>query len=92
MSESAVRVFVSGRVQGVGFRYFTYRQATKLELTGYVCNLSDGRVEIVAIGQRDNVEQLLEWLNAGGPPSAKVEHIAVNEYSGEPFSTFKITH
>lgn len=92
MSESALKIVVSGRVQGVGFRYFTYRQATKLQLTGYVCNLADGRVEIVVMGSSANVQHLQDWLKAGGPPSARVDHMSVNDYSGEPYQTFKITY
>jgi len=47
----AKRYFVSGRVQGVGYRYFTQDAAEKLDMTGYVRNLDDGRVEILAVGR-----------------------------------------
>ena len=48
----AVRVLVAGRVQGVGFRYYTVRVAAKLGLAGYVRNLRDGRVEAYAEGEK----------------------------------------
>lgn len=56
---------VAGRVQGVGFRYWTVRQAQRLELTGWVRNLPDGRVEVVAEGPRAELEMLLDALRDG---------------------------
>ena len=66
--------FVSGRVQGVSFRAFTYESATDLKLTGWVRNLTDGRVEIVADGPEKTINQLLEKVKKG-PPAAKVESV-----------------
>jgi acylphosphatase len=54
-----VTVHYSGSVQGVGFRYTTQRQADRFEVTGYVRNLPDGRVEVVAEGQRAEIENFL---------------------------------
>ncbi len=62
-------VWVRGRVQGVGFRWWT--RATALEigaLVGYVSNLDDGRVQVVAEGPRDRCERLLGWLREGATP------------------------
>ena len=92
MAESALKIYVSGRVQGVGFRYFTYRQAIKLQLFGCVRNLSDGRVEIIATGSSTNIERFVDWLKQGGPPSARIAQLAINHYSGEPYQSFKIEH
>lgn len=92
MAYSGIRIYVSGRVQGVGFRYFTFQQAKKLNLSGYVYNLNDGRVEIVACGSQQNVDALIQWLEQGGPPSSRIEHYDVNPYSGEQFTTFEIKH
>ncbi len=61
---------VSGRVQGVGFRYFVLREASALELHGWVANTSDGAVRCVAEGPRDRLERLLERLRVG--PAAAV--------------------
>ncbi len=54
-----VTVQYSGTVQGVGFRYTTQRQADRFEVTGYVRNLPDGRVEVVAEGRRAEIENFL---------------------------------
>jgi len=55
-------VFYTGRVQGVGFRWRTCRVADEHPVTGYVCNLPDGRVEMVAEGARGDVETFLDGL------------------------------
>jgi acylphosphatase len=56
MNKVRLRIFYSGRVQGVGFRYSTRSVATGFEVTGTVRNLADGRVELVAEGTRDELE------------------------------------
>jgi acylphosphatase len=66
---------VTGRVHGVGFRYFVFREAQALGLVGWVANLADGSVQCVAEGPRDRLEALLERLR-NGPPSAIVEGIS----------------
>lgn len=75
MSNVCVIARVYGRVQGVGFRYSTQYEANRLGLTGYARNLDDGSVEVVACGENEKVEQLLAWLKAGGPRSARVEKV-----------------
>lgn len=61
--------WVRGRVQGVGFRWYTRARALAIgELRGIARNLPDGRVEVVAEGPRDSCGQLLEWLRAGDTP------------------------
>jgi len=57
-----MKIRVSGTVQGVGFRYFTFRTARRLSLSGYVRNNSDGSVEVVAEGDRSNLLTLVEEL------------------------------
>jgi acylphosphatase len=59
---------VSGRVQGVGFRYWVRQEAESLALTGWATNLPDGRVEVVADGPRDSCEALLAALQSSGTP------------------------
>lgn len=66
---------VTGRVHGVGFRYFAYREATALGLVGWVANVADGSVQCVAEGPRDVLEALLERLQ-DGPPAAIVEGVS----------------
>jgi len=77
-----VRYLVEGRVQGVGFRHFVFRRATSLGLGGWVRNLSDGRVEIVAAGPARNLE-LLEAALATGPPHATVTGVEKLDTSDE---------
>jgi acylphosphatase len=60
--------WVHGRVQGVGFRWWTRSRAAELGLEGYASNLRDGRVEVVAEGPRDDCEKLLELLRSGSTP------------------------
>ncbi len=66
-----LRIIVSGRVQGVGFRWSAQRQAQQLGVNGYVRNLAGGEVEIVAAGADDRVERFVRWARAG-PPGALV--------------------
>jgi acylphosphatase len=67
---------VTGRVHGVGFRYFVYREAQALGLAGWVANVADGSLRCVAEGPREVLEMLLERLREG-PPSAIVEGVSV---------------
>jgi acylphosphatase len=82
MEQAAFLAHVKGMVQGVGFRYFTYREASSLSITGYVKNLSDGRVEVFAEGSRENLQALLERLQQG-PGAGYVEKIDVQWKSFE---------
>jgi acylphosphatase len=70
------RIFVSGRVQGVGYRAFTVRAATEGGLVGGVRNCEDGRVEVEAEGSRDRIVSLIEALKAG-PPASRVTGVHV---------------
>ena len=66
---------ISGRVHGVGFRYFVLREAQALGLVGWVANVADGSVRCVAEGPRDRLEALLELLR-DGPPASIVEGVS----------------
>ena len=70
------RIWVSGRVQGVGYRAFAHRAASRHGLSGGVRNLDDGRVEVDVEGDRIQVESFIEVLKAG-PPASKVQHVEV---------------
>ena len=71
-----VRLFISGIVQGVSFRASTQDQARQRGVVGWVKNLEDGRVEALAQGSKDKVDELVRWCHRG-PPAAKVEKVAV---------------
>ncbi len=81
-----VRVFISGRVQGVGFRHFTRVNARELEIYGWVKNLPDGRVEAVFQGSEQSVETMLERCRRG-PRSARVSEMTVEEERTDPSMT-----
>lgn len=71
----AIRLIISGRVQGVGYRYWTVGEARRLGLEGWVRNLADGRVEILAFGPQDRLDRLENACHAG-PPAARVLAVA----------------
>ncbi|MGD0694307.1 MAG: acylphosphatase [Terriglobia bacterium] len=81
---------ISGRVQGVGFRYFAERVANQLGIHGYVKNLYTGSVEVYAIGDENSLEQFKRHL-AEGPRSARVSGIDESEETvSEEYSRFEI--
>jgi acylphosphatase len=73
-----VRVFVDGRVQGVGFRVSAARQAARLSVMGWARNRPDGRVEAVYEGPRDAVEEMLAWTRRG-PVNARVDQMDIHD-------------
>lgn len=82
MSEGVrLTAWVRGKVQQVGFRWWTRSRALEIGLSGYASNLSDGRVQVVAEGAREDCDRLLELLRAGDTPG-RVD--GVTELWGEP--------
>ena len=91
MATTRRRIVVSGRVQGVGFRYATQREATRLGLRGWVRNTEDGKVEIVVEGGINDVDGLQAWCRRG-PAGARVSTVAASEIpTGEALGPFAIT-
>ena len=88
--KKAVKLTISGTVQGIFFRQFCKESADKLGLKGFIRNLKDGDVEIVLEGGGNSVEKMIK-LCKKGPPHAQIKNIAVEEknFSGE-FNKFKI--
>jgi acylphosphatase len=86
------RVIVEGRVQGVFFRYHTQETALSLGLNGWVKNRRDGRVEAVFEGDREKVEQMIQWCHRG-PSEARVTKVYITweNYTGE-FEDFSINY
>jgi acylphosphatase len=81
------QVVVSGRVQGVSFRYATARVAQQLRVKGWVRNRPDGKVEAVFEGTKTDIESMIAWCHTG-PPAASVDNVDVtwqaptNDFSG----------
>lgn len=87
-----LHILVSGVVQGVFFRHNTRITAISLGLTGWVRNLADGKVEILAEGEETELEKLASWARKG-PEGSRVEDIRKQweEYKGE-YRTFSVTY
>jgi len=85
-----IHVWVSGVVQGVGFRYFTIRKARELEISGWVKNTHDGKVEFVAEGEEWQLKDFTEQVKVG-PSHSSVRGIEVKEegYQNE-FKEFEV--
>lgn len=71
--------FVFGRVQGVGFRFFTLQEAGKIGITGTVRNRIDGSVEVIAQGTEEQIATMRAWL-LNGPKTSNVERVVENNY------------
>jgi len=92
-TKKAARFFVTGRVQGVGFRFFAQGEAERLGLSGYVRNLRDGRVEAYAIGTPEQLAQFRTQLERG-PRFSSVRSVAEQpaDFESEYASGFVTTH
>jgi acylphosphatase len=88
MRRLARRAVVSGRVQGVGFRYACVAEARAIGAAGWVRNLPDGRVEAHVEGDESQVMQLLAWLQ-DGPPFARVDSVEVS--AAEPMGATRFS-
>lgn len=90
--QKRVHIFITGFVHGVTFRMTTKYKAKLLGLNGWVKNISDGKVEAVFEGEKEKVEEMLNWAKKG-PPGAKVDRVEVKweEYKGE-FKNFEIKY
>ena len=93
MSENTrMHAIVEGRVQMVFFRYSTCQEAERLGVKGWVMNRTDGGVEVVAEGPKQDVDELIQWCRHG-PPGARVTNIKTTEepYTGE-FQSFDVKY
>lgn len=89
-SPEAVHAVVSGRVQGVGFRYFVVREARRLGLGGWTRNTDEGGVEVYAVGDRGSLNAFIEALGCG-PMLARVDGVKTDwNVPVEPASEFMI--
>ena len=86
----ALKATVSGKVQGVWFRDFTRKEATKLNVVGWVKNMPDGTVYLEAEGEEEQLNQLEKWLHLGSPMS-RVNRIEVEwTEPTDEYSTFEM--
>jgi len=92
MSLKQIHIFVAGRVQGVFFRQSTRVLAIKNNVNGWVRNLDDGRVEIVAQGQEQDIDNLSNWCKTG-PANSRVDEFDSKEESiAEEFENFEVRY
>ena len=92
MAEVKAHLFITGRVQGVFFRACTREEAQKRNLTGWVRNLYDGRVEAVFEGEEEAVKSMISWCHSG-PLHAVVNDVSVKiGKPGGEFTDFDIRH
>ena len=75
--QTAVNIIIKGKVQGVGYRYFTLKKAQELHIIGWVKNQSDGTVALFGQGNKRNLELLIAILKQG-PSFSKVDEVIVN--------------
>ena len=92
MSHQRVRLFVTGRVQGVFFRQSLKAKSIQNDVFGWVKNLQDGRVECLLEGNEKNISVLIKWANSG-PANAIVENVEVhNEKFDNEFTKFDVLY
>ena len=85
-------LLITGRVQGVGFRYALYDEAERLGVTGWVRNRADGGVEAVVQGIPDAVEAIIAWARRG-PPASRVAGVSAAPAAGDfdrPYARFEL--
>lgn len=87
----SIRIIVRGKVQGVFFRKYSFDRASKLGLTGFVFNLSDGNVMIEATGETNALEDLVNWCRQGSP-GADVEEVEVAALPLTNYNGFSIRY
>ena len=92
MSKQRVRLFVTGKVQGVFFRQTLKVMAKKNDIFGWVRNLKDGKVESVLEGEVEKIDLLIKWARSG-PANARVEDVDIHneKFIGE-FSKFDVLY
>ena len=83
------RIIVSGIVQGVSFRSFAKKHAHKLQLNGFVRNLPDGSLEVIAEGKKEKIEELIKEIRKG-PEGSKVDDIKIEWRKDEGYSIFEV--
>ncbi len=89
--KKSVRLYISGTVQGIFFRQFVKENAERYNVKGFVRNLEDGRVEVFAEGNQEEVEKLIE-LCKQGPRHSKIDKVDIREEKFQDLKEFKLLH
>ncbi len=89
--KKAIRIYITGTVQGVFFRNFIKQNAERLNVKGFVRNLEDGRVEVFIEGEAEKVRQMIE-LCKKGPRHAKIRKIDIKEEKFQGMRNFKVLY
>lgn len=89
--KKAVRLYIEGTVQGVFFRQFIKENAERCDVRGFVRNLEDGRVEVFAEGNQEDVEKLIEFCKKG-PKHSQIRNVEIKEEKFQDFKEFKELH
>jgi len=89
--KKSVRLYIKGTVQGIFFRQFIKENAERHNVKGFVRNLEDGRVEVFAEGDIENVEKVIELCKIG-PKHSRIENVEVKEEKFQDFKEFKLLH
>jgi len=89
--KKAVRLYITGTVQGVFFRLFIKENAERYDVKGFVRNLEDGRVEVFIEGNTDNVNKMIE-LCKKGPKHSQIRKVELKDERFQGFKEFKVLH
>jgi len=89
--KKAVRIYITGTVQGVFFRAFVKENAERYDVKGFTRNLEDGRIEIFLEGNPENVNKMME-LCEKGPKHSQIKKMEVKPEKFQDFKTFKVLH
>ncbi|MGF7436402.1 acylphosphatase [Lentilactobacillus senioris] len=92
MTLKTISINVTGIVQGVGFRYYTIKAARKLDLTGWVKNLPDGSVQIMATGPAEQLDQFSAIVKKSPAPAGKVTNFTINYLPYHTFDDFNVKY
>lgn len=82
MQKRQAYIVITGRVQGVGFRYFAHHKAENMNITGWIKNTFDGKVEIEAVGEVQNLGPFIDWMKIG-PARAIIQTFTVSDIGPE---------
>jgi len=89
--KKSVRLYISGTVQGIFFRQFIKDNAERNNIRGFVRNLEDGRVEVFAEGNQEDVDKMIELCKLG-PKHSKIDNVEVKDEKFQDLKEFKVLH